>query len=348
MNFALMALAPNLAWLFIARIIPGATSASLPAVNAYIADVVPANRRAVSYGWVSAANAAGFLLGPALGGLLGEINPRLPFWAASALCLLNVLYGSLVLRESLHQDRRKPLSLRRANPIAAVRFLSGRKDVASLTVVLVMLMLAQQCMPNTIVLYTDYRFGWSSGQIGAYLTAVGISGMLVQGFVLKPFVTRCHEQAAVIFGFVCYTIAFLIYASAPAGFVFVLAAPFFALGGLVTPSVQSQVTRKVGSEEQGRLQGALAAVTSLCGLFTPILYTQVFAFAIGPGRGLLPVGAHIYLAAAFLALGAVLAGRYLLRSGSPSRGQALNRSVKTDPSPGAVRTEMPPRFTRMS
>src|SRR5262249_443899 len=106
-------------------------------------------------------------------------------------------------------------------------------------------------------------------------------------------------------------IAFLIYASAPVGRIFVLAAPFFALGGLVMPAVQAQVTHKVGPGEQGRLQGALAAVTSLCGLVTPILYTQVFAFAIGPGRGVLPAGSHIYLAAAFLALGAVLAGRYL-------------------------------------
>ncbi len=310
-NFVMMALAPNLSWLLIARIISGATSASLPAVNAYIADVVPPNRRAASYGWVSAANSAGFLLGPALGGLLGEIGPRLPFWAAAALSLGNVVYGSFVLRESLHGERRKPLSFRRANPIAAVRFLSVREDVASLTLVLVMLMLAQQCMPNTIVLYTDYRFGWSAAHIGAYLTAVGIAGMLVQGFVLKPFVARFGERAAVMFGFVCYTIAFLIYASAPVGRLFVLAAPFFALGGLVTPSVQAQVTHKVAPEEQGRLQGALAAVTNLCGLFTPILYTQVFAFAIGPGHGVLPPGAHIYLAAAFLALGALLAGRYL-------------------------------------
>jgi len=312
-NFALLALAPNLSWLLLARIISGVTSGSLPAVNAYIADVVPAARRAASYGWVSAANSAGFLLGPALGGLLGEISPRAPFWAAAALALVNVAYGAIVLKESLHRDRRKPLSFARLNPVAALTFIGARGEVASLTLVFVMLVLAQQCLPNTIVLYTDYRFGWSSGQIGIYLTAVGVANILVQAFVLKPFVARFGERVAVLFGFVCYTIAFLIYASAPIGAVFVLAAPFFSLGGLVTPSLQAQVTTKVAAQEQGRLQGALAAITGFCGLFTPLLYTDVFGFAIGTGRSTLPPGAHIYLADAFLAAGALLAGRYLYR-----------------------------------
>lgn len=312
-NFALLALAPDLAWLLLARIISGVTSGSLPAVNAYIADVVPASQRAASYGWVSAANSVGFLLGPALGGLLGEISPRLPFWAAAALALVNVAYGAVILKESLHRDRRRPMSLVRMNPVSALSFIGSRRDVASLALVFVMLVLAQQCLPNTIVLYTDYRFGWSSGQIGMYLTAVGVANILVQAFVLKPFVARFGERMAVLFGFVCYTIAFLIYASAPVGAVFVLAAPFFALGGLVTPSVQAQVTTKVATPEQGRLQGALAAITSFCGLFTPLLYTGVFGFAIGSGRPLLPPGTHIYLADVFLALGAVLAARYLYR-----------------------------------
>lgn len=312
-NFALLALAPNLTWLLIARIISGVTSCSLPAVNAYIADVIPASRRAASYGWVSAANSAGFLLGPALGGLLGELSPRLPFWAAAGIALINVAYGAVVLKESLHRERRKPLSFARLNPVSALGFIGTRRDVASLTLLFVMLVLAQQCMPNTIVLYTDYRFGWSSGQIGMYLTAVGVANILVQAFVLRPFVARFGEGVAVLCGFVCYSVAFLIYASAPVGAVFVLAAPFFALGGMVTPSIQAQVTTKVATQEQGRLQGALAAITSFCGLFTPLLYTQLFGFAIGSGRQMLPPGTHIYLADAFLAAGAVLAARYLYR-----------------------------------
>jgi DHA1 family tetracycline resistance protein-like MFS transporter len=270
---------------------------------------VPAEKRAASYGWVSASTSAGFLLGPAIGGLLGDIDVRLPFWAAAALCLANVLYGAFVMPESLSKDRRATFNLARANPVGALRFLAGHSAVAGLALVYLMLMLAAQCMPNTIVLYTDYRFGWSAGRIGAYLTAVGIANMLVQAFVLKRFVARFGEQTAVIVGFACYTVAFLIYASAPIGAVFVLAAPFFALGTLVTPSVQAQITRKVAQTEQGRLQGALAAMTGLSGLFTPLLFTQLFAFAIGPAHGLLPPGSHMYLAALFLALGAMLALR---------------------------------------
>jgi MFS transporter, DHA1 family, tetracycline resistance protein len=320
-NFVLLAIAPNLAWLLVARIISGITSGSLPAVNAYIADAVPAPRRAASYGWVSAATSTGFLLGPALGGLLGEINPRLPFWVSAALCFVNVLYGAIVMPESLKKDARAPLTFARANPASALRFLGGRPAIAGLATVFVMLMIAQQCLPNTIVLYTDYRFGWSSGQIGAYLAAVGLANILVQTLVVRGFVARFGEPTAVIVGFGCFTIAFLIYATAPIGAAFVIGAPFFALGGLVTPAVQAQMSRKMAPDEQGRLQGALAAASGLCGLFTPIVYTQVFAFAIGRGRAVLPPGAHMYLAAAFLALGAALATRYLYlqRTGTAAR-----------------------------
>ena len=310
-NFVLLAIAPNLAWLLVARIISGITSGSLPAVNAYIADAVPASRRAASYGWVSAATSTGFLLGPALGGLLGEINPRLPFWVSAALCFVNVLYGALVMPESLKKAARAPLTFARANPASALRFLGERPVIARLALVFLTLMIAQQCLPNTIVLYTDYRFGWSSGQIGAYLAAVGLANILVQTLVVRGFVARFGEPTAVIAGFSCYTIAFLIYATAPIGAAFAFGAPFFAFGGLVTPAVQAQMSRKMAPDEQGRLQGALAAASGLCGLFTPIMYTQVFAFAIGRGRAVLPPGAHMYLAAAFLALGAALATRYL-------------------------------------
>lgn len=327
-NFVLLALAPSLPWLLVARIISGITSGSLPAVNAYIADVVPVERRAASYGWVSAAMSTGFLLGPALGGVLGEVNPRLPFWVSAVLCLVNVLYGAVVMPESLRKDARAPLSFARANPVSALRFLSGRQAIASLATVFVMLMIAQQCLPNTIVLYTDYRFDWSSAQIGAYLTAVGLGNILVQSLVVRGFVARCGEPTAVMVGFSCFTVAFLIYATAPVGAAFVAGAPFFALGGLVTPSVQAQMSRQVAPDEQGRLQGALAAASGLCGLFTPIMYTQLFAFAIGPGRAVLPPGAHMYLAAAFLALGTALAARYLHLQRGGAAARAHRRQIK--------------------
>jgi DHA1 family tetracycline resistance protein-like MFS transporter len=321
-NFVLMALAPSLAWLFLARVVSGVTSGSAPAINAYIADVIPHDERAAHFGWISAANSAGFLMGPALGGILGSISPRLPFWVAAGLCLVNGLYGLLVLPESLKRDRRAPFSFARANPAAAFRFIGSRPQVRILTAVLMMLMLAQQCLPNTVVLYTDYRFGWSSAQVGAYLTAVGLGNILVQAFVLRRLVQRYGERAAVIAGFTSVTVAFLIYATAPIAPIFVLGAPFFAFTGLITPSMQAQLTRRVEKDEQGRLQGAIASITSLLGLFTPLLYTEVFAFAIGPGQSVLPAGSHMYLAAGFLAGGALMALRFM--TGPSAQAPTLN------------------------
>ena len=312
-NFMLMALAPSLAWLFFARVISGFTAGNAPAINAYIADVIPKEERASHFGWVSAANSAGFLLGPALGGLLGEVSPRLPFWVSAGLCLVNCLYGFFVLPESLHRDRRSPFSFARSHPGAAFRFIASRPDLRTLVVVLMMLMVAQQCLPNTIVLYTGYRFAWSSAEVGAYLTAVGLGNILVQAFVLKRVVRRFGERTAVIIGFSSATIAFLIYATAPAAVFFVIGAPFFAFTGLITPAMQAQLTRRVEKDEQGRLQGSIAALTSLLGLFTPLVYTEVFAFAIGPGKSLLPPGAHMYLAASFLMAGALMAWRFLAK-----------------------------------
>ena len=313
LNFVLMALAPNLAVLFLARLISGVTAGAGPAVNAYIADVAPPKDRAANFGWVAAANSAGFLLGPALGGLFGEIDPRLPFWVAAGLCMTNSLYGLLILPESLKKDRSKRLNWKLSNPASALGFLFTQPAVGSLALVLMMLAIAQQCLPTTIVLYTNFRFGWSAGQIGLYLTAVGVANMTLQALVLKRFVARFGERSAVMLGFSCYTIAFLVYATAPVPGMFVLGAPFFAFGTLVTPSVQAQITRLVAHDHQGRLQGALAAMTSLCGLVTPLVYTQIFALSIGEARSWLPPSAHMYLAATVLALGAILSMRYWRR-----------------------------------
>ena len=314
MNFVLMALAPNLSVLFLARIIAGVTAGTGPAINAYIADVAPSKDRAANFGWVAAANSAGFLLGPALGGLFGEIDPRLPFWVSAGLCLANSMYGFFILPESLKRDRSKRLNLALSNPVSALGFLFTQPAVGSLALVLMMLAIAQQCLPTTIVLYTNFRFHWSAGEIGLYLTAVGVANMTVQALVLKRFVARFGERSAVMLGFSCYTVAFLIYATAPLPQMFIFGAPFFAFGTLVTPSVQAQITRLVAHNHQGRLQGALAAMTSMCGLVTPLVYTQVFAFSIGPGRGWLPPSSHMYLAASVLALGAILSLRYWRRT----------------------------------
>ena len=308
-DYLFMALAPSIGWLFVGRMIAGVTAASAPAVNAYIADSIPPEERAGAFGWTGAAFATGFLLGPSLGGLLGQVDPRLPFWASAGLCLCIAVYGLFVLPESLPKAKRRPFALRQSNPLGAAAFLAERPVVRSLMTVQVAMFVAAQCLPTTLVLYTGYRFGWSTGVVGLYLTCAGIGHLVVQSLIVKRFVKRFGERTAAITGFTATAIGFCIYASAPAGQWFPIGLPFYALAGLVGPALQSQMSRQVPQSEQGRLQGTMACLTSLTGLVAPIMFTQAFSFAVGPGKGHFPAGLHMYLGAAILATGAVLAAR---------------------------------------
>jgi DHA1 family tetracycline resistance protein-like MFS transporter len=307
-DYMFMALAPSVGWLFVGRVIAGVTSASAGAVNAYIADSIPAEERAGAFGWTGAAMSSGFLLGPALGGVLGAINLRLPFWVSAGLCLASVLYGLFILPESLPPERRSPFRFRTANPWGALQFLAERPLIVGLVAVLWMMTVAAQCLPPTIVLYTEQRYRWPISLASFYLTYAGIGHLLVQSLVVRRFVARFGERAAAITGFASTAVGFLIYATAPSGLVFPLGMPFYALAGLVGPAVQSRLTRLVARTEQGRLQGTNASLASLAQMFAPLMFTQVFAWAIRPGSTA-PPGLHIYLAAIILALGALLAAR---------------------------------------
>ena len=312
-DFVLMALAPTLGWLMAARLISGLTAGSNPAINAYVADVITPEERAAHYGWIGAAGSAGFLFGPALGGILGEISPRLPFWVSAGLCFVNGLYGLFVLPESLPRDRRAPFSWRRANPLGSFQFMKERPQILGLLAIFVVMFFAQQCQQHTVVLYTNYRYGWTPAQVGTYLTVVGVGSLLVQAFLVRRFVRRFGERAAAITGFSICSIAFVLYGAAPTDGVFILGMPFFCMFGLVNPSLQAQVTRRVAPTEQGRLQGVNAGLMALTGLIGPIVYTQVFALSIGPFASFMPAGAAYYLAAVCLLTGAMLAARNMSR-----------------------------------
>lgn len=316
-DYLFMALAPDVGWLFLGRVIAGVTAASAPAVNAYIADSIPPQERAGAFGWTGAAVAIGFLAGPAIGGVLGGISPRLPFWVSAGLCFAMAAYGTLVLPESLPAERRVPFSFARAGVWGSFRLLAEAPKIRGLLLVLVMLMMAATCLPATLVLYTDYRFGWSTATVGLYLTFAGTGHLLVQSLLVKRFVARFGERTAAVTGYTSVAIGFLIFAAAPRGIFFPIGTPFYALTGLVTPAVQSQLTRCVGRDQQGRLQGMVAAVQSMAALAAPILFTQIFAFAAGPGQGTVPPGLHLHAAAALLLAGAALAWCNMQPRGSP-------------------------------
>src|SRR6202163_1568118 len=232
LDYVLMALAPSLTWLFIGRVISGITSASVSTAFAYIADVTPPERRAAMFGKVGVAFGAGFILGPALGGLPGGMDPRLPFWVAAGLSLANTLYGLLILPESLPADRRAPFRSKSANPLGALHLLRSDRVLAGLSVANFFAQVAHVVLPSTFVLYATYRYGWDTKTVGLTLAIVGICAMAVQGAGIGPIVKRFGERRALLLGLGCGALGFLISGAAPTGLWFWLGIPVMALWGV--------------------------------------------------------------------------------------------------------------------
>ncbi|MET3225673.1 DHA1 family tetracycline resistance protein-like MFS transporter [Bradyrhizobium japonicum] len=255
-DYVLMALAPSLVWLFIGRVISGITSASISTAFAYIADITPPERRAAIFGRIGAAFGAGFILGPALGGLLGDIDPRLPFWASAALSFANALYGLLVLPESLAPDKRAPFRWTSANPVGALRLLRSNAMLAALSVVNFIAQVAHVVLPSTFVLYATYRYGWDSKTVGLTLAMVGICAMVVQGLAIGPIVRALGERNTLLLGLCCGAIGFVIFGAAPTGPLFWIGIPVMSLWGISGAAMQSLMTRLVAPDQQGQLQGA--------------------------------------------------------------------------------------------
>jgi DHA1 family tetracycline resistance protein-like MFS transporter len=310
-DYVLMALAPSLIWLFIGRVISGITSASISTAFAYIADLTPPDRRAAIFGKIGAAFGAGFILGPALGGLLGDVDPRLPFWAAAGLSFANAVYGTLILPESLSAEKRAPFRWRSANPIGALNLLRSHPVLAGLSVTNFIAQVAHVVLPSTFVLYASYRYGWDSKTVGLTLAMVGICAMVVQGLGIGPIVRVLGERRALLLGLVCGAVGFLIFGMAPTGPLCWLGIPVMALWGVSGAATQALMTRLVAPDRQGQLQGATASVQSVSQLVGPFLFTLTFSYFIG-GNAPVPLpGAPFLLASALLVLSLVIAMRTL-------------------------------------
>jgi len=300
LDYVIMALAPTVGWLFLGRALSGITASSFATSFAYIADVTEPDQRAGRFGLLGMAFGVGFILGPAVGGLLGSIGLRAPFWAAGALSLVGAAYGWFVLPESLPLERRAPFAWRRANPVGSLDLLRGHEALFGLAIVAFLYRVAHDCLPSLFVLYGDYRYGWTARAVGFALAAVGVASMIVQGGLVGPVVRRLGEPRALLVGLACGALAFTIYGLAPTGTMFLLGIPVGALFGLTYPSLQGLMTRRVGPDEQGRLQGALASLMGIAGVIAPVLFTQTFAAAIGPFRELGAPGVPFLLAALLL------------------------------------------------
>ncbi|MBV9757722.1 MAG: TCR/Tet family MFS transporter [Alphaproteobacteria bacterium] len=300
LDYVLMALAPGLGVLFVGRVVSGISAASVSTAGAYIADVSPPERRAAGFGLISVAFGVGFVVGPALGGMLGQLDPRLPFWVAAGLSLANGVYGLLVLPESLPRERRAAFAWRRANPVGSLRLLFAHPGLVRLGAVYALYSLAHQALPAVFVLYVDYRYGWNERTIGLTLALVGVCSALVGGVLVRPAVRRFGERRSLLAGLAFGTAGFAIFGLAPSGWLFCAGIPVMALWGLTAPAAQGLMSRRVAASEQGRLQGANSSIMGLTGLIGPTLFTAIFAHFIAPGAGWQLPGAPYLLATLLL------------------------------------------------
>jgi DHA1 family tetracycline resistance protein-like MFS transporter len=309
LDYIVMALAPTVGWLFLGRAISGLASSSFSTAGAYIADVTTPENRAAAFGKIGMVFGIGFMLGPALGGWLGEIDPRLPFWGAAALSLMNACYGFFVLPESLAPHKRMAFAWKRANPVGSLVLLRSHHELFGLAAVAFFGYLAHAVLPSVSVLYMGYRYGWGTALVGLTLAGVGVAAMIVQGGLIRPITKRLGERTTLLTGLICGAIGFFVYCVATEGWIFWLGIPVMAFWGLAGPATQALMTRRVSSSEQGQLQGAIASINGLAGLIGPALFTQSFAHSIGPKAVWDLPGAPFLLAALMLLSAAAIAWR---------------------------------------
>jgi DHA1 family tetracycline resistance protein-like MFS transporter len=310
LDYVLMALAPSVGWLLAGRVIAGGCAATVSTAFAYIADVTAPERRAKAMGLVGVAFGLGFVVGPALGGLLGATDPRLPFWVAAGLSLANFLFGLLVLPESLPPEKRTArFRPRQANPIGALALLRAHPGLPGLAAVSFLKGLSHVVLPVVFVLYAGWRYGWDETTLGLTLAIVGVCSAVVQGLLVGPAVARLGERRALLLGLGCGAAGFAGFGLAPNGWWFWACLPVFSLWDISGPALQALATRRVGADSQGALQGAFGSLQGIAGLVGPFLFAGSFAFAIGAGAWMGLPGLPFLLAAAMVAGAAAIAWR---------------------------------------
>src|SRR6202795_1187287 len=251
-DYILMAVAPTLSWLFLGRVISGITSASFPTANAYISSVTPAEQRAAKFGMLGAAFGLGFIIGPALGGMLGGMGLRYPFWAAAGLSLANAAYGFFILPESLPKQRRAAFSLRKANPLGSLKLLRSHPELFGLATAMFLYYNAHEALPSMFVIYTDYRYHWSAQMTGWALAGVGVGTTIVSAALISPTIKLLGEVRTMFAGMLCGVAGFAFFALAPSTAIFAIGIPLLSLWGLASPAVQALMSKRVGPSEQGQ------------------------------------------------------------------------------------------------
>lgn len=321
-DYLVQGFAPTIGWLFVGRVLAGVMGASFTAANAYIADVSTPENRAQNFGLVGVAFGLGFIIGPLLGGVLGAVSLRLPFFVAAGLVVLNLLYGYFVLPESLLPENRSSFSWRKANPISAVTRLRDYPLVLGLAVAFMFAALAQRGLENVWVLYTGYRFGWGELTNGLTLALVGVMAVIVQGFLIRPLIKRLGERRTILLGLSVSVFSFLCYGLASQGWMMYVIILFGGLSGVATPAIQGLVAGTVQPNEQGKVQGALTSLLSLTSIIAPLLFTTaLFSYFTSAGAPITLPGAPFFLGSALFVTALILLLR-LFRRLPPDVGTA--------------------------
>jgi DHA1 family tetracycline resistance protein-like MFS transporter len=330
-DYALMGFAPTIEWLFLGRALAGIAGASHTTANAYIADVSPPEKRAQNFGLMGAAFGLGFILGPALGGLIGDYGTRAPFFAAAALALVNLAYGAFVLPESLPRESRRPFHWRRANTLGTILQLRQYPAVGLLATVVFLWVLGHQVLPTTWAFFAQQKFGWSPAEIGFSLAFAGVLMAAVQAGLTRVLVPRLGERGAVLVGLTMGGLGYLAYAFAPVGWMIYPAMLIGMLGGLTFPSLNALMSHGVPKSSQGELQGAVASLYSLTAIIGPVMMTQLFGFFTSPAAPIQFPGAAFVFAAFLTLLGLILFAR-----AGRLPGEAVNDEPSLTHAPQAI------------
>lgn len=315
-DYIFMALAPTFAWLFVGRVIAGLTGASFTTAAAYIADVSNDETRAKNFGMIGAAFGLGFIIGPALGGLLAGFGIRAPFYAAAGLCLLNALYGFFVLPESLDKEHRRKFEWKNANPFGAFRFLKKNRGIAGLALCYFLVYLAAMAVQGNWNYFTMYRFNWSEKLVGISLAVVGLLVAFVQAVLIRYTAPRLGNEKSIYTGLILYTIGLVLFAFATQGWMmFVFLLPY-CFGGIAGPSLQSVMARHVQRNEQGALQGVLTSLMSLTSIIGPLIMNNLFRFFTTKRAPFYFPGVSFLLGAVFMLISVIIAWRVFSRERS--------------------------------
>ena len=335
LDYIVMAMAPTLYWLFLGRLISGITTSSIPTAMAYISDVTPKEKRAGAFGMIGVAFGIGFILGPGLGGLLGRSDPRLAFWVAAGLSLLNWLWGFFFVPESLPPEKRQEFALRRANPVGSLKLLRSHHELWRLATIQFLAYLAHNIFA-VWALYAMYRYAWNTDEVGYSLVLVGIVTAIISGGLTGRMVKRFGEKMTLYIGQFFGASGMFVAGLAKTGALFVGSIPIISLWNISMPAAQGMMTHRVSEREQGELQGALQSMRSITFILGPWMFLKIFGWSIDPKHALNLPGAPFYVAAALLFAAMLMSTR--IKQDAP----AAPSSTSIPPPPDVVPPESIP------